>query len=196
MEKVLIGFGSFAEEIIDDIGYPIKCFVDDEYAEYGKTYKISEFDSKKYEALICVADPILKENFVNKLPKDTIFWNHISKYAIISQLTRIGFGNIICAGVIITTNVSIGNHVHLNLLTTVSHDVNIGNYVTTAPSVNISGHVNISDKVYIGTNSAIRQKINICKNVTIGLNSGVVKNITESGTYIGTPAIKLNKGEF
>lgn len=192
MEKVLIGFGDFAKEIMAEIGHPIKCFVDDEYSEYGKTYKISEFDPKKHQALICVADPNLKVSFVNKLPNDTIFWNHISKHALImSKFNHLGVGNIICAGVVVSINISIANHVHLNTLTTVGHDTVIGNYVTTAPSVNISGHVNIDDNVYIGTNAAIRQKINICKNVTIGLNAGVVKNINEPGTYIGTPATKL-----
>ena len=192
MERVLIGYGSFAKEILADVGISMKCFVDDDYAEDGKTYRISDFDSKKYEALICVADPKLKKMFVDKLPKDTVFWNHISKNCVmLTELTNFGVGNIICAGVHLSTNISISNHVHLNILTTVGHDCVIGDFVTTAPAVNISGHVNIDDGVYIGTNASIHQKINICKDVTIGLNAGVIRDITEPGVYIGTPAIKI-----
>ena len=31
----------------------------------------------------------------------------------------------------------------------------------------------------------------VCDSVTIGLNTGVVKDIYESGTYVGTPAKKI-----
>lgn len=192
MEKVLIGYGGFSREIMADIGREIRCFVDDEYVIIGKTNKLSNFDSKKHEALIAIGDPNIRKKLVDKLPSDTIFWNHISKHAIIMDpLISFGVGNVICAGVIITTNVSIGNHVHLNLSTTVGHDSVVGNYVTTAPNVSISGNVSISDGVYIGTNSVIREKINICSNVVLGLNCGVTKNIDESGTYVGTPSIKI-----
>jgi len=45
----------------------------------------------------------------------------------------------------------------------------------------------------MGNNSSVREKINICDNVTIGLNGGVIKNITEPGTYVGTPVKKIDK---
>jgi hypothetical protein len=35
------------------------------------------------------------------------------------------------------------------------------------------------------------EKINIHSSSIIGLNTGVIKNITEPGTYIGTPAKKI-----
>ena len=82
-------------------------------------------------------------------------------------------------------------HAHLNLITTIGHDCSIGDYFTTAPGVQISGNEIIGDRVYFGTRSCVKEKIHICDDVTIGMNSGVVKKITESGTYIGTPAKKI-----
>ena len=99
--------------------------------------------------------------------------------------------SIICSGTIITTNVKLGKHTHLNLHTTIGHDCVIGDYFTTAPGVQISGNENIGNRVYFGTRSCVKQKITICDDVIIGMNAGVVKNITESGTYIGTPAKKI-----
>jgi UDP-3-O-[3-hydroxymyristoyl] glucosamine N-acyltransferase len=98
---------------------------------------------------------------------------------------------VICAGSIITTNVKIGRHAHINLITTIGHDCSIGDYFTTAPGVQISGNVLIEDRVYFGTRSCIKQKISVCDDVTIGMNSGVIKDIKEPGTYIGTPAKKI-----
>jgi UDP-3-O-[3-hydroxymyristoyl] glucosamine N-acyltransferase len=37
----------------------------------------------------------------------------------------------------------------------------------------------------------MKEKLIICDDVIIGMNSGVIKNITESGTYVGTPSVKI-----
>jgi serine acetyltransferase len=45
--------------------------------------------------------------------------------------------------------------------------------------------------VYLGSNSSVREKTKITDDIIVGLNSGVVKNITESGTYVGVPAKRI-----
>lgn len=192
MEKVFIGYGGFCREIIADLGYKLKCFVDDRFHVEGETYKLSDFDPSKYVALITVGDPKLRNTIANDLPIETTFWNYISKHAIImDEFKSIGVGNIICAGTIITTNVSIGNHVQLNISTTVGHDTVLSDYVTTAPDVSISGNVTIGECAYFGTKTSVREKITIHSNTIFGLNSGVVSDITESGVYVGTPCKKI-----
>ena len=96
-----------------------------------------------------------------------------------------------CAGSILSSNIKIGSHSHLNLQTTSGHDTIIGNFFTSAPGVKISGNCEIGDRVYFGTNSCVKEKIKITNDVTIGLNSGVVKNINENGVYVGTPSKKI-----
>jgi sugar O-acyltransferase (sialic acid O-acetyltransferase NeuD family) len=192
-EYVLIGAGGFAREIVAEVylqkKIKLKCFVDDEYWVEG-LYKISEFNHQTQKAIIAVGNPADKIKLLAKLPEQTKFWNYISPNAYIADL-KLGTGNFICAGVIITTNVTIGNHVHLNLQTTIGHDSLLGDYVTTAPSVNISGNVTIGKAVYLGTKSCIREKISICDNVILGMNAGVISDIEESGIYVGTPAKKI-----
>ena len=193
LEPVLIGAGGFAREIVAEVflqkKMQLKCFVDDEYWVDG-LYKISEFNPESQSALIAVGNPADKIKLLVKLPENTKFWNYISPNAYVNNLT-LGTGNFICAGVIITTNVKIGNHVHLNLQTTIGHDSVLGDFVTTAPSVNISGNVIVGKGVYLGTKSCIREKISICDNVILGMNAGVVSDIQESGVYVGTPAKKI-----
>jgi sugar O-acyltransferase (sialic acid O-acetyltransferase NeuD family) len=193
LEPVLIGAGGFAREIVAEVRLQtklnLKCYVDDEYWTDG-LYKISEFNPKTQSALIAVGNPADKMKLLSKLPENTSFWNYISPNAYVNNLS-LGVGNFICAGVIITTDVKIGNHVHLNLQTTVGHDSVLGDFVTTAPSVNISGNVTVGKGVYLGTKSCIREKISICDNVILGMNAGVVSDIQESGVYVGTPAKKI-----
>jgi len=73
----------------------------------------------------------------------------------LSPTVVIGQGSIICEGTILTTNIRVGRHVHINIGCTVSHDAVIGDYSTLSPGVHIAGYVQIGKQVFIGTGAAI-----------------------------------------
>jgi sugar O-acyltransferase (sialic acid O-acetyltransferase NeuD family) len=195
MKKALIGAGGFAREIRAHMGdHTMKCFVDDQYWKENTEciYPLSQFNPEEYEVLVAIGDPKDRFDMVSKLPTNTQYFTFIHPSAqIFGNDITIGKGSIVCAGCIITTNVKIGDHSHLNLHTTIGHDCKIGDYFTTAPGVKVSGNCKIYDCVYIGTNASIRQKISIHSMVTIGMNAAVVKHIEEPGTYVGIPAKKI-----
>lgn len=200
MKKGIIGNGGFGREVYHSMTKKEQLntvfFVDDEYynREDFNTLPLSKFDKKKYKVIIAIADSKVRESIIKKLPKETKYFTFIHpSVQIHSNDVQIGEGSIICNGCILTTNIKLGKHSHLNLLTTIGHDNIIGDFFTTAPGVKISGNCNIGKHVYFGTNSSIREKITICDNVTIGLNSGVVKDIKEEGIYVGLPVKKLKK---
>lgn len=194
MKKALIGAGGFAREIMSHMGTKLPCFIDDEYYKDNDDdiHPLSKFDSNLYEIIIAVGNPIDRKNIQDRLPKNTKYFSFVHHSAILLDSNiEIGEGSIICAGSILTTNIKIGKHCHLNIQTTIGHDTIIGDFFTTAPGSKISGNCIIGNNVYIGTNASIKEKIKICDDVTIGLNSGVVKDITESGIYVGTPVKKI-----
>jgi sugar O-acyltransferase (sialic acid O-acetyltransferase NeuD family) len=198
MKKGIIGAGGFGREVYWSMNPADRIntvfFVDDQYWDDSndKILPLSLFRASEYEIVVAIADPYHRERIVNSLPKSTKYFTHIHNSAQIhGDNIKIGEGSIICAGTIITTNVTMGKHSHLNLITTIGHDCVIGDYFTTAPGVQISGNEVIGDRVYFGTRSCIKQKLSVCDDATIGMNSGVVKNITEPGVYVGTPAKKL-----
>ena len=195
MEKALIGAGGFAREIKAHMGdNTIKCFIDDAYwvENNENIYPLSQFNPNEYEVLVAIGDPRDRFDMIQRLPKETQYFTHIHpSVQILDPNIEIEEGSIICAGCILTTNIKIGKHAHLNLQTTIGHDCEIGDYFTTAPGAKISGNCKIYDCVYVGTNASIKQKISIHSLSTIGLNAGVVKNIEEPGVYAGTPAKKI-----
>lgn len=144
--------------------------------------------------VIAIGNPYIREKIVQKLiSKETIcFPNIIAKDVRISKYVKMGIGNIICTGTILTTNISLGNFNHINLDCTVGHDVVLNDYITVYPSVNISGNVNIDDYSELGTGSKIIQGKTLAKSVVLGAGAVVVKNLEESGTYVGVPT-KKNK---
>ena len=195
MKKALIGAGGFAREIKTHMkDYTMKCFVDDQFWKENNEYiyPLSEFDPNEYEVLVAIGDSRDRFDMVQKLPKETKYFTYIHPSAqILGYDVQIGKGSIVCAGSILTTNIKIGEHAHLNLHTTIGHDCEIGDYFTTAPGAKISGNCKIYDCVYIGTNASIKQKISIHSLSTVGMNAAVVKNIEEPGVYVGAPAKRI-----
>jgi len=198
MKKGIIGNGGFGREVFYSMSKEEQLktvfFVDDEF--YNKngfnTLPLSKFDKDEYEVVIAIGNSVVREKIVNKLPVETKYFTYIHpSVQIYSNDVIIGEGSIICGGCILTTNIKIGKHSQLNLLSTIGHDTIVGDYFTTAPGTKVSGNCKIGNHVYMGTNSSVREKINICGNVTIGLNSGVVKDINEEGVYVGLPVKKI-----
>jgi sugar O-acyltransferase (sialic acid O-acetyltransferase NeuD family) len=196
MKKAIIGSGGFGREVMcmildNDPNEIIHFFVDDEFSN-DNSFPLSKLNYDEYEIIVAIGDPSLRKNMVDKLPENVKFFTAIHKSAqILDKNIEIGVGSIICSNVVLTTNIKLGKHSQLNLLTTIGHDVVAGDYFTTAPGAKISGNCNLGEKVYVGTNASIREKLTIVDDVTIGLNSGVVKSILEPGVYGGSPSKKL-----
>lgn len=199
MKKIaIIGYGGFAREIGCCIENQFNYFVLDKNYDIYKNNKLilpmSKLDISKYKILVAVGNPILRKKItMTEIPLNAEYYTFIDKFAHIldKETINIGEGSIICAGTILTTNVKIGNHAILNPNTTIGHDTQIGDYFTSSPGVNIAGCCQIGNCNTYGIATSVKDNINICDNVILGLNTGVVKNITESGTYIGTPAKKI-----
>lgn len=192
--KAIIGAGGFAREVKSYLGLKdIKMFVDDSYWEENNLniYPLSHFDSTKYKVVVAIGDPDKRKNVVEKLPNNTEYFTYIHPTSVVDlDTTEIGEGTIICPHCTLTTEIRVGKHCHFNLGSTVGHDSVISNFVTCAPGSKISGNCFLGENVYLGTNSSVKEKIKICNHVIIGMNAAVVKNINDSGTYIGVPAKK------
>jgi len=138
-----------------------------------------------------IGNPVTKKKIISKVKNENI------KYPILihpnaqignSKYVRIGKGSIICGGNILTVNITIGNHVILNLCCTVGHDTIIGAYSSFMPSVNISGEVICKDGVYVGTGAKIINQIEIGENTVVGAGAVVSKSLPPNCTAVGVPA--------
>ena len=99
-----------------------------------------------------------------------------------------GPGTIICAGSVLTTDLRIGRHVHVNLLCSVGHDCVIGDHTSINPLVAVSGDVTVGKRVMLGTHSAILQKLTVADDAVVGGAALVVKDAPPATTVKGIPA--------
>ena len=192
MKLALYGYGGHAREVACQINKEITFFVDDIYSnEIARP--ISEFNPNEYVMMVAVANSKDRETIVNKLPKETEYFTFIHPSAqIMDDNVEIGEGVFIGANSIITTNIKLGKHALLNRGNHIGHDTVIGDYFSMMPNAVVGGNVTIGDYVYLGSCSNIREKTNLSSDVTIGMNAAVVKDISESGVYVGVPANKLD----
>ena len=205
-EVYIVGASGFGREVawlIEELdGYKVKGFIDDNELVQAQVINgipvagtVDFLLQKKEETsvVIAIGNPAIRMKIYNTLKDNPNlnFPNIIAKDVRISKYIDLGIGNIICSGSILTTNIKIGDFNHINLSCTVGHDVIINNFVTVYPSVNISGNVVIGDFTELGTGSQIIQGKNITNNVVIGAGSVVIRNIGESGTYVGTPVKRV-----
>jgi len=106
-------------------------------------------------------------------------------------------------GVVIGKRVKVQSHSFICELVTIGNDCFIGHGVMFINDLFSEGvpangkkdlwkSTSIGNRVSIGSNATILP-INICDNVVIGAGSVVTKKITESGVYVGNPAIKIKE---
>jgi sugar O-acyltransferase (sialic acid O-acetyltransferase NeuD family) len=182
----LIGFfddGIKVGEIVN--GYPV----------LGGVRKLNNWDSKLY-LVFALGLPKIKKSICKKIINKNIFYPVlIHPNAVIGKkkYVSIGEGCIITAGNIITTNISIGKHVILNLSCTVGHQTEIGDFSSFMPTCNISGEVKIGKATFWGTGAKVINRIKVGNNVIIGAGSVVTKDIPDNVTAVGVPAKIIKK---
>ena len=175
-DLIIIGASGFGREVawlVERINgvkpiWNIQGFLDDNddiqgqkingYEVLGKIDAFTQYPSSYFVCAIGSSNTRKKivEHILSINPK-TRFGTVIDPSVEMSEMVQIGDGTIICAHTIITVNISIGNHVIINLDCTIGHDAVLQDFVTLYPSVNVSGITNIGYCSEMGTGTQIIQ---------------------------------------
>lgn len=146
--------------------------------------------------VVAIGDPALRERSVRKcVAAGLAFVSLVHPRVEASRWISIGSGALVCAGTVLTTNITIGPHVHINVGCTVSHDANLAEFVTLSPGVHISGWVNIGRRAFLGTgavviNGSSERPISIGENAVIGAGACVIEDVAPGATVVGVPATR------
>lgn len=110
-----------------------------------------------------------------------------------SRFVDLGAGTVICAGCILTVDIRLGRHVHVNLDCTIGHDVVMDDFVTLAPGVHVSGCVRIERGAYLGTGASVINGTSdtplvIGAGATVGAGAVVTRHVGPGVTVVGVPA--------
>jgi acetyltransferase-like isoleucine patch superfamily enzyme len=141
----------------------------------------NKFDVKN--VCIAIANNSTRFAIVKKLNHcNFVFPNIIDPSVNFDSSNRIGVGNIIGHGVLMTCNISLGNFNILNGSSGFGHDVTISDF-------NLFG-TKIGSLNTFNLNSSIIQNLTTGNGNIINLHSCLFKSIKDDGVYFGVPAMK------
>jgi sugar O-acyltransferase (sialic acid O-acetyltransferase NeuD family) len=111
--------------------------------------------------------------------------------AVIGEQVELGAGTVVMAGAVVNCCTKIGKGCVINTGATIDHDNMIEDYVHISPGVHLAGTVKVGQGSWLGIGSVVSNNVNITSGCKVGAGAVVVKDITETGTYVGVPARRV-----
>jgi hypothetical protein len=108
--------------------------------------------------------------------------------AVVGSQSAIEAGTVICAGVQISTNVTIGRHVHVNPGAIVGHDAVLEDCVSVNPAAVVSGEASVGRGALIGAGAVILQGRRVGAGAIVGAAACVVHDVESGAVVKGVPA--------
>ncbi len=215
MKIAIYGAGGFAREVAwlaescDGVNgsYEVVCFIDDNESLWGQKMNgvsVIGIDAARQQfsdAMVVsgIGAPSVRQTTMEAAKAvGFTFATLIHPRTEYSRFVDFEQGVVICAGSILTTNISLGKHVQINLDCTIGHDVVLGDYTTLSPGVHVSGWVHVGERVYIGTGAVIingtqDKPLVIGDNAIVGAGACVTKPVEPGSTVVGIPAVPIKR---
>lgn len=192
------GHGKVIADIILSSGDIVRGFLDDALDLQNKS--VAGFsilgvtaDYKKFsdcEFVIAIGDPYIREKIATAL--SVKWYTAVHPSAVISSLgVEIGEGTVVMANAVVNTCAKIGRHCIINTGAIAEHDNVLEDFVHLSPNSTLAGTVKIGKSTHIGVGACVKNNVSIVSDCIIGAGAAVVKDIVESGTYVGVPVRKI-----
>lgn len=113
----------------------------------------------------------------------------------VSPLAEVGRNTLLMAGVVVTSNARIEDHVCVLPNSVVHHDVAIGEGTLVGSQVSLAGGVQVGSNAYIGTGTKVIHDLSLGEGCLTGLGSVVIRPVPAGKIVAGNPARELKPQE-
>lgn len=175
-----------------DKDYCVDTTVNDLEVELLETVNFSD----RARFVVALGDPNLRRDVAEAFhDRGAVAATIVHPQAAISSFVDLGPGVVVCAGNVITTNVQIEQHVHVNVSCTIAHDVVIGEFATLSPGVHIAGNVHIGKRVFVGIGAIIingreGSPLVIGDGAIVAAGACVTRSVAAGALVAGVPAVR------
>ena len=200
-KKIMIigagGHGKVVADIAKKNGYSQIAFLDDNasdshfsgYPVLGNSKCAIKYSD--WDFVVAIGNAETRQRIQEQLQNNHLCTvSVIHPQAVIAEDVEIGEGTVIMAGAVVNPGAKLGKGCIINTCSSVDHDCCLGDYVHVSVGAHIAGDVKIGKHTWIGIGASVSNRIEITQECMIGAGAVVVKDIIESGTYIGVPAKK------
>ncbi len=104
----------------------------------------------------------------------------------------VGANVLVMAGVVITCNAVLGDHVLVLPNAVIEHDVVVGAWSIVGANVLIAGGTRLGENCYIGGGASIVENVTIGDGALVGLGSVVIRDVPAGARVAGNPARVLS----
>tara|TARA_R110000782_G_scaffold40493_6_gene93616 strand:- start:2080 stop:2724 length:645 start_codon:yes stop_codon:yes gene_type:complete len=199
----IIGSGDLGQQIahfaISDNHYEKVVFFDDFTQEksvggfsiIGKSSDVEQkFKENRFDELIIAIGynhMSTRTNIYKRFKDEIPFGRLIHSTTHVDVTAKIAEGVVIYPACVIDAYVEIEANVLINIGSLVAHHSIVGAHSFLSPRVAIAGFSKIGKCCILGINSTIIDNIKIKENSKLGAGAVVIKNLNESGLYVGNP---------
>jgi sugar O-acyltransferase (sialic acid O-acetyltransferase NeuD family) len=175
----LLGFlddGEVREDLLRRIGVPL----------LGETNRLEALDAD-YVIGIGAADPRRRiDGLASAWGRHAAILWHPS--VTMGRDVELGDGTIIAAGSRLTTHITLGRHVHVNMNCTLGHDTVIEDHATLFGGVVVGGGCVIGSGATIGSGAVILPGVSIGEDATVGAGAIVVRDVAPRSIVVAPAA--------
>ena len=154
---------------------------------------IDGYDKREGDIGLCaIGSPATRREVVARLSsKGLAFPAFVDDRAEVGDHVVLAEGAIVCCGSVLTVDIALGEHTHINTRCTVGHDVVIGGFCTLSSQCNLTGGVRVGDNVFFGTAATVIPGKSIGTGARVGAGSVVVRNVKADDAVFGNPARRI-----
>jgi sugar O-acyltransferase (sialic acid O-acetyltransferase NeuD family) len=195
------GNGLEALDCISSDDYDFIGFIDDDPLKKSAQYEIySREILQQYKELQILAVPGSAASFRKRkeiilslrLAGNSRYITAIHPSACIGRNVRIGTNCLIMAGVVLTSNARLQDHVCVLPNSVIHHDAVVGEFTLIGSNVVVAGGTTIGKSCYIGSGTNVINGISIGDESLIGLGGNILRSVTGKARMVGNPARDLN----
>ncbi len=190
----VLGSGGFSKEVqwlIDETPhFQFEDFVD-KGQEAGLHITLRRYPTEIFYAAMGVGTPeVIATIAQNFRQYRNLKWPTIIHPSVIGDFPNITFGEgcIVCAGNIMTTDITIGDFNVLNLNSTLGHDLHTGAFCVINPNCSTSANVTLEGGNLVGVGSSLLADVTLHTGAILGAGAVLTKDIPAGETWAGVPA--------
>lgn len=201
---VLVAASGLAREVLAmvrrDGGHEVVGFLDDDASRHGTMVDgvpvLGGIDAvtsiPDAELLVCAGRGTARERIVGRLEAKGVLPH---RYATVLHPAvevpdgcEVGAGSILLAGTVMTTAVTLGEHVVVMPNVTLTHDCVVRDFATLCAGVSLGGAVVVGRGAYVGMNASVRENVRIGAGATLGMGAVLLTQAPSGSTWAGVPA--------
>lgn len=192
------GHGKVVADIAKQVGiYQEILFFDDKpgvtacggYPVAGTSQEIFQFDC---DGIVGIGNAAIRQRFQEQLEAGGVHVPVlIHPHAVVADDVDLGAGTVIMAGAVVNPGSVTGKGCIINTCASVDHDCLLSDYVHVSVGAHLAGTITIGPRTWVGIGAVVSNNLTVCGDCMLGAGTVVVKDIKESGTYVGAPARKI-----